>query len=107
MDVIYLDFKKAFDSIVHNILLHKLWSFGITDNLWKWLRAYPTKQVQCVLVNGTVSEFLSVMSGVPQGSILGLINDILAFSKFSTLFLFADDVKFSKDISSMEDCSLL
>ncbi len=111
-DVIYLDFKKAFDSIVHNILLHKLWSFGITDNLWEWLRAYLTKRVQCVSVNGTVSDFLPVVSGVPQGSILGpllfliFINDIPAFSKFSTLFLFADDVKCSKDISSMEDCSL-
>ena len=121
VDVIYLDFKKAFDSIVHNILLHKLWSFGITDNLWEWLHAYltsvfqlmVTKQVQCVSVNGTVSDFLPVVSGVPQGSILGpllfliFINDIPAFSKFSTLFFFANDVKCSKDITSMEDCSLL
>ena len=58
----YLDYKKAFNSIVHNILLHKLWSFGITDNLWKWLRAYLTNQIQCVSVNGTVSDFLPVMS---------------------------------------------
>ena len=113
VDVIYLDFKKAFDSIVHNILLHKLWNFGITDNLWKWLHAYLSNRVQCVSVNGTVSDFLPVVSGVPQGSILGpllfliFINDIPTFPKFSTLFLFADDVKCSKDISSMEDCSLL
>ena len=113
VDVIYLDFKKAFDSIVHNILLHKLWSFGITDNLWEWLCAYLTNRVQCVSVNGTVSDFLPVVSGVPQGSILGpllfliFINDIPAFSKFSTLILFADDVKCSKAISPMEDCSLL
>ena len=39
-DVIYLDFKKAFDSVAHNELLVKLWEFGITGNLWKWFRAY-------------------------------------------------------------------
>ena len=83
------------------------------NNLWEWLRAYLTKWVQCVSVNGTISDFLTVMLGVPQGSILGpllfliFVNDIPAFSKFTTLFLFANDVKCSKDISSVEDCSLL
>ena len=45
VDVVYLDFKKAFDSIVHNVLLYKHWRFGITDNIWHWIRAYLTDSV--------------------------------------------------------------
>ena len=40
VDVIYLDFQKAFDAVAHNELLLKLWNFGICDNLWHWMRAY-------------------------------------------------------------------
>ena len=43
-DVIYLDFKKAFDSVAHNELLAKLWSFGITGTNWKWFQAYLTSR---------------------------------------------------------------
>ena len=53
-DAVYLDFKKAFDSVAHNELLFKLWSFGITGSLWKWLQVYLTNRGQCASVNNTV-----------------------------------------------------
>ena len=68
MDVAYLDFKKVFDTVP---LLLKLWSFGFTGNVWKWLRAYLINKVQCVSINNSQSALLPVLSGVPQGSILG------------------------------------
>ena len=66
--MVYLDFKKAFDSVSHNELLFKLWSFGITGKLWNWIK---TQRLQCVSINSCVSNPLPVLSGVPQGSILG------------------------------------
>ena len=68
-DVIYLDFRKAFDSVAHNELLYKIWKFGITGNLWLWLRAYLTNRVQFVSIGQSSSSTLTVISGVPQGSI--------------------------------------
>ena len=70
-DVVYLDFRKAFDSVPHNEILIKLWSFGLTGNLWKWFRSYLSGRSQCVLLNQCTSDLLPVISGVPQGSILG------------------------------------
>ena len=70
--VIPIDFKKAFDSVAHNELLVKLWEFGITGNLWKWFRAYLGHRRQCVSLNSCTSNTLPIISGVPQGSILGL-----------------------------------
>ena len=71
VDVIYLDFKKAFDSVSHVKLLEKLWAFGITDNVWHWIHAYLTNRVKCISIHGAVSDLLPVTSGVPQGNILG------------------------------------
>ena len=106
-DVVYLDFKKAFDSVSHNELLVKLWSFGITGNMWKWFKAYLSCRSQQVSLSRCVSDPLPVISGVPQGSILGpllfliFVNDIPSFVDYSLIFLFADDAKCLKQVSSI------
>ena len=64
-DVIYLDFKKAFDTLSHPKLLFKLWSAGITGDLWMWFRAYLLDRQQCVTINGQQSSILPVLSGIP------------------------------------------
>ena len=106
-DVIYLDFKKAFDSVTHTKLLHKIRSFGITGTLFNWFVAYLSNRVQYVRVNNSLSEFLPVLSGVSQGSILGplffvlFINDLLKCLKFSSAFIYADDTKCLKHRSGL------
>ena len=66
-DVIYLDFRKAFDTVSHPKLLFKLWSSGITGDLWMWFRAYLLDRQQYVTINGQQSNLLPVLSGIPQG----------------------------------------
>ena len=63
-DVLYLDFKKAFDSVARNKLLHKLWNFGITDSLWLWVRAYLTNRRQCVSLLANQYQVLYLLSRV-------------------------------------------
>jgi len=60
-DVINLNFKKAFDSVVHNEMLVKLWSFGIQGNLWKSFRGYLTSRMQCVTIGSSISAQLPVI----------------------------------------------
>ena len=71
VDVIYMDFKKAFDSVSHNALLCKLRSLGITGALHNWLTTYLKTRTQCVSIGSKCSNYCTVLSGVPQGSILG------------------------------------
>ncbi|KAF7248797.1 RNA-directed DNA polymerase from mobile element jockey [Varanus komodoensis] len=73
MDVVYLDFSKAFDKVPHDILVEKLRSFGIHQSTVWWIRAWLTDRKQRVTISGESSEWWPVTSGVPQGSVLGLI----------------------------------
>ena len=71
IDIIYLDFRNAFDTVPHARLLNKLKAYGIDGNLLNWISCFLNKRQQRVRVNAAHSEFSSVESGIPQGSILG------------------------------------
>ena len=71
VDAIYLDFSKAFDSVTHTRLLAQLYSYGIIGKVISWITGFLNNRKQAVCVNGTVSKWAKVMSGVPQGSVLG------------------------------------
>ena len=73
INTIYIDFRKAFDSVPHNGLLVKLWNIGITGTLWNWFNSYLSNRSQCVSVENRLSDCLPVISGVLQGSILGAL----------------------------------
>lgn len=108
VDSIYLDFAKAFDTVPHRRLLEKLRSYGIRDELLNWISAFLCDRTQVVVVNGEESILGHVLSGIPQGSVLGpilfviYINDILENINADGL-LFADDTKIFKTIMSRED----
>uniref|UniRef100_A0A1Y1KXC2 Reverse transcriptase domain-containing protein n=1 Tax=Photinus pyralis TaxID=7054 RepID=A0A1Y1KXC2_PHOPY len=112
VDVIYTDFKKAFDSIPHDIIIAKLFNFGFNEGLLKLFKSYLSNRSQRVLYNNFKSDSVIVTSGVPQGSTLGpllfllYINDLTALLKCGAL-LFADDLKLFTQVSSISDCQFL
>ena len=73
IDVIYIDFKKAFDKVQHGILLDKLEAVGINSGLLKWFTSFLIGRKQRVMVGNSLSDWSFVKSGVPQGSVLGHI----------------------------------
>ena len=105
-DIVYIDFSRAFDSIVHSKLLHKLNFFGISGYVYSWIENFLLGRTQRVVIDYVCSDVQDVISGVPQGSVLGpilfllYINDIDSICDAgSTLKLFADDCKLYSVVS--------
>ena len=113
VDVIYLDFAKAFDKLDFNITLAKIKDLGIDGKIGRWLHSFLTGRHQTVIVNGERSEPAPVISGVPQGSVIGpllfliLIGDIDKDVAHSFISSFADDTRIGREIASPADARLL
>ena len=111
---IYLDFAKAFDEVDHILLSKKLRNFGITGKILNWFNNYLSNRLQKVTVLGSTPQPLPILSGVPQGSILGallflvLVNDLPdSISRRSSVALFADDTKCYRSVTRVSDCEIL
>lgn len=113
IDVIYTDFEKAFDRVDHSILVRKLELLGIHGDLLRWVVSYLSNRSQAVVLGGYRSDFITIPSGVPQGSHLGplfynaYIYDISNCINNAKHLLYADDKKVFMRVSSFSDCELI
>ena len=112
VDVILLDFSKAFDKVPHRGILHKLDHYGVRGEALTWIQSFLGRRKQRVVLDGTTSSQADVISGVPQGTVLGpllflaFINDLPECTTSETR-LFADDALPFRPIRSEKDESLL
>lgn len=112
IDVIYLDFQKAFDKVPHKRLMLKIDSMGISGDIYNWIKDWLKDREQRVVLLGSSSQWISVKSGVPQGSVLGpllfliYINDIDK-GIHSKVLKFADDTKLYSVVANQSDVKRL
>ena len=107
------DFAKAFDKVPHHGLLHKLDFCGVREFTLRWIESFLRQRKKSVLLEGTKSTEADVLSGVPQGTVLGpllflaFINDLPESTKHSDARLFADDCLLYRHVTSSQDSALL
>ena len=106
---IYIDLSKAFDTLIHDILLDKMSFYGVNGVAKKLLKSYLTQRQQVVEYNGFQSDSLEIKTGIPQGSVLGpflfsvYINDLPLCTDMFNMIMYADDTTLFCDINSIPD----
>ena len=113
IDLISVDYSRTFDSISHDVLISKLHkTYCIRASLLQWITSFLTGRRQCVVFRGASSDWTNVLSGVPQGSVLGPLlfniyaNDLHLHLK-STIYAYADDTFIFREIKTDNDISVL
>lgn len=112
IDIILLDFEKAFDKVPHSRLLYKLQFYGVRGRTNSWISSFLSNRKQQVVLEGARSQQDDVLSGVPQGTVLGpllfltYINDMPGYTQ-SDVRLFADDSLLYREISNAKDTEQL
>ena len=113
IEMIYLDFSKAFDKVDFGILFHKMKDMGITGKLRKWFYHFLVYRTQFVRLPCGSSTDSHVISGVPQGTVLGPLSFLILMSDIdegivsSKIISFADDTRLYNSVSEVEDCDVL
>ena len=108
----YLDYRKAFDCVPFERLLAKLHAYGIRGKIHQWIRDFFHNRKQRVVINTKPSDWVRVISGIPQGSVLGpvlfliYVNDLPDIVS-STVQLFADDTKIYRPIRNIQDQKII
>jgi len=107
VDILYLDFQKAFDKVPHCRLVSKLAAYGISGDVLRWIENWLSRRKQRVVLGGRASEWSDILSGVPQGSVLGPVLFVLYITDIddtvnSKILTFADDTIIYSRVDSVE-----